>query len=567
MSSYYLQLPINGIPTYPTAAAFPTTASDGATAIDLSTDTLYIYDAGTASWVAVATPGAAIAIDGLIGDVAASGPGIVMATIQPHAVSNSKLEQMPANTLKGNNTGITADPLNLTVADVKTLLNLAGTNTGDVTLGTANGLSLVGQVLSLVASSASTTGALTSTDWSTFNNKQATISTGNLTDAGADGIAITGGTGAVIGSGTSIAQQVSDTTHNGYLSSADWNTFNNKAMITSFGSGLDGNVTISAGTTTLTKDMYYSNLTINGTGVLSTASFKVFVSGTLDLTACPSGGIINGGTAAGNGSGTTGGSAGASTPSGTTGSASAGGNGGTGGSSNGGTGNVAGATVVGGGGRGGVGATGGAGSGTTGGGAGGSLPITTAYTQQAWNFNLLRATLLAGGGTGGGGGGGGGGDAGANSGGGGGGGGGAAAVIFISARILSRGGSTAASSISITGGAGGNGAAGVTAAGGGGGGAGGGGGWIYLGYGTLSGSTGTNMLAASGGNGGNGGNGAGAGVGAPGGNGATGGRITVFNFGAGTVTETLGAAGSSGGSPSGTTGGTGGAGNSVLVSL
>jgi hypothetical protein len=46
-----------------------------------------------------------------------------------------------------------------------------GTNTGDVTLGTANGLSLAGQVLSLAAASASTTGALTSTDWSSFNSK------------------------------------------------------------------------------------------------------------------------------------------------------------------------------------------------------------------------------------------------------------------------------------------------------------------------------------------------------------------------------------------------------------
>lgn len=52
--------------------------------------------------------------------------------------------------------------------------------------------------------------------------------TGNLTDVGTDGIVITNGTGAVLGTGTSIAQHVADTTHNGYLSSTDWNTFNNK---------------------------------------------------------------------------------------------------------------------------------------------------------------------------------------------------------------------------------------------------------------------------------------------------------------------------------------------------
>lgn len=55
-----------------------------------------------------------------------------------------------------------------------------------------------------------------------------TLVKGNLTDVGTDGIAITNGTGAVIGSGTSIAQHIADSTHNGYLSAADWVTFNNK---------------------------------------------------------------------------------------------------------------------------------------------------------------------------------------------------------------------------------------------------------------------------------------------------------------------------------------------------
>ena len=46
-----------------------------------------------------------------------------------------------------------------------------------VTLGTSNGLSLSGQQLSLTVASATTTGALSSTDWSTFNNKQPTLLT------------------------------------------------------------------------------------------------------------------------------------------------------------------------------------------------------------------------------------------------------------------------------------------------------------------------------------------------------------------------------------------------------
>jgi predicted heme/steroid binding protein len=55
-----------------------------------------------------------------------------------------------------------------------------------VTLGTANGLSLSTQQLSLGLSSASTTGALSSTDWNTFNNKQGAIT---LTTTGSSGAA------------------------------------------------------------------------------------------------------------------------------------------------------------------------------------------------------------------------------------------------------------------------------------------------------------------------------------------------------------------------------------------
>jgi hypothetical protein len=60
-----------------------------------------------------------------------------------------------------------------------------------VTLGTANGLTLSGQQIGLGTASSSTTGALTSTDWSTFNNKQATIS---LTTTGSSGASTFNGT-------------------------------------------------------------------------------------------------------------------------------------------------------------------------------------------------------------------------------------------------------------------------------------------------------------------------------------------------------------------------------------
>ena len=56
-----------------------------------------------------------------------------------------------------------------------------------VTIGTANGLSLSTQVLSLALASTSATGALSSTDWTTFNNKASTADLANY-------LPLTGGT-------------------------------------------------------------------------------------------------------------------------------------------------------------------------------------------------------------------------------------------------------------------------------------------------------------------------------------------------------------------------------------
>ena len=42
-----------------------------------------------------------------------------------------------------------------------------------------------------------------------------------------------------------------------------------------FASGSDGNVTIAAGTTTLTRDMYYNNLTISAVGTVGGAGAAV----------------------------------------------------------------------------------------------------------------------------------------------------------------------------------------------------------------------------------------------------------------------------------------------------
>lgn len=50
-----------------------------------------------------------------------------------------------------------------------------------------------------------------------------------------------------------------------------------------FGDGSDGNISLNSGITTLSRTMYYNNLTLSGTAILSTNGFKIFVLGTLTL--------------------------------------------------------------------------------------------------------------------------------------------------------------------------------------------------------------------------------------------------------------------------------------------
>jgi hypothetical protein len=69
----------------------------------------------------------------LTSDVTGTGTGSFPTTIANNAVTNAKASDMVTQTIKGRTTAGTGDPEDLTVAQVKTLLNLAGTNTGDQT--------------------------------------------------------------------------------------------------------------------------------------------------------------------------------------------------------------------------------------------------------------------------------------------------------------------------------------------------------------------------------------------------------------------------------------------------
>jgi len=325
-----------------------------------------------------------------------------------------------------------------------------------------------------------------------------------------------------------------------------------------FGDGSDGNVTISSGTTTPTRTMYYKSLTINGTGKLDLSNgFPVFVSEVLDLTSAPAEAITAPGAAGNNATGATGGTGGSAgvtniTPrqlGGRTGSA-----GGTGV----GTVGVAAQVVAyqlgdGGGGGAGGGGTSGAGGAAAAGVSQNVTPPKNTFGQfNRFTSGVLAQVWVSGGGSGASGAG-----DGTNSGGGGGGSGSGAGCCWVNARIINRGVSTTAAAIRALGGAGG--AGGVPAAGncgGGGGGGAGAGGWIVLRYLHLIGFTATNMLDATGGAGGGGGSKTGTGNTGNGGNGGSGGTITLVDLGTNTTTVTTGSAGSAGAGQNGGAGGT-----------
>lgn len=326
-------------------------------------------------------------------------------------------------------------------------------------------------------------------------------------------------------------------TYNGSL----WVSRSIQSVIsTIYGSGVDGDVTISINTT-LVRDMYYNNLTVNLGVVLNTNGYKVYVKGTLTnngtigtagnngangtSSAAPGGGgaatqitaainttngeiFINGGPA-GNagGAGTT-----------TNGASSAA---------------IAAASIyLGGlGGRGGLGGSGSAGSPGNGGlvsstynGIDGKRYIN-AMTESFWLGMYFPFGSISGSGGGAGAGGG----AGTGGGSGGGGGSGVRGVNIHALNFVNTG------TVRAIGGNGGNGSAptGLNAGGGAGGG-GGGGGFMYLVYGTL---TNSGTITVAGGTGGTGA--AGSGTGTAGANGANGsaGTLIQINTTTGTITQ------------------------------
>jgi len=115
---------------------------------------------------------------------AGGGGDMVLASVQ--SVTGLKTFDKDKAAMKGTSTGVNT----ISVANISSTsyTNTIPAKTGTfamtsdlhnaLTIGTANGLSLSTQALSLAAASTSVTGALTNTDWNTFNEKQAALVSG-----------------------------------------------------------------------------------------------------------------------------------------------------------------------------------------------------------------------------------------------------------------------------------------------------------------------------------------------------------------------------------------------------
>jgi hypothetical protein len=163
------------------------------------------------------------------------------------------------------------------ITSVSTAANPQGTVTS--VTGTSPVVSSGGNTpaISMPAATTSVNGYLTSTDWTTFNNK----GSGTVTSVTATSpVTSTGGTTPV------IAMPAATTSVSGYLTSTDWTTFNNKsntngtvtsvAALTLGTTGTDLSSTVATGTTTPVITLQVPTASASNRGALSSTDWSTF---------------------------------------------------------------------------------------------------------------------------------------------------------------------------------------------------------------------------------------------------------------------------------------------------
>ena len=230
-STYSSGTGVLNVPTYTLAGLGGITASflSGTSGISYNSTTGVISYSGTvytdASIRALFSGGTGITYNSSTGAISYSGTVYTDSSVRA-LISLTTTGTSGASTYN-NTTGVINVP-NYTLAGLGgiSLTSLSG-GTGITYNSSTGAISYSGTVYT----DASVRALISASGSVSYNNTTGVISltSGNLTEATSSVLTITGGTGAVLGSGTSIQVNQASTSVSGFLSSTDWNTFNGKA--------------------------------------------------------------------------------------------------------------------------------------------------------------------------------------------------------------------------------------------------------------------------------------------------------------------------------------------------
>ena len=277
-STYSSGTGVLNVPTYTLAGLGGITASflSGTSGISYNSTTGVISYSGTvytdASIRALLSGSTGISYNSSTGAISYSGTVYTDSSVRA-LISLTTTGTSGASTYN-NTTGVINVP-NYTLAGLGgiSLTSLSG-GTGITYNNTTGAISYSGTVYT----DASVRALISASGAVSYNNTTGVISltSGNLTEATSSVLTITGGTGAVLGSGTSIQVSQASSTVSGFLSSTDWSTFNGKASALSGTTNYVAKFTSSTG---IGNSLIYDNGTNVGIGT-ATPTYNLQINST-----------------------------------------------------------------------------------------------------------------------------------------------------------------------------------------------------------------------------------------------------------------------------------------------
>ncbi len=287
-STYSSGTGVLNVPTYTLAGLGGITASflSGTSGISYNSTTGVISYLGTvytdASIRALLSGSTGISYNSTTGAISYSGTVYTDSSVRA-LISLTTTGTSGASTYN-NTTGVINVP-NYTLAGLGgiSLTSLSG-GTGITYNNTTGAISYSGTVYT----DASVRALISASGAVSYNNTTGVISltSGNLTEATSSVLTITGGTGAVLGSGTSIQVKQASSTVSGFLSSTDWSTFNGKANALSGTTGYHAKFTSSSA---IGNSIIYDNGSNVGINTSSPSGISTYT--TLDIRGATGGAI------------------------------------------------------------------------------------------------------------------------------------------------------------------------------------------------------------------------------------------------------------------------------------